>query len=108
MGEIVSLDRRPIGEIVKEDYHDKLYFVKHRVPRHYFKIFGGFGFSLSVIDRLIEKGVEEIRLIYHGETQTKVFKITPENVLNKGKPYFNQPDDKQFIVNENDFDEVVS
>jgi len=106
MGKPLRVDGRVVGEIVDEHYNTESFFSTHRKPAHFFKKYNGFGFSESIIAELLERKVKHIRLIYEGGRRTKVYVITPEHVMLRGKTYTHDGD-TQYVVPVKDFDKVI-
>jgi len=83
---------------------DGTIYSTERKPEHFMRIFGGFGISQNVLDKLKENGCEIIRLKYYG---AKIYNYScPLDLfIYSNKTFTFEGNDLQRFVSVNDMEE---
>ena len=72
-------------------------FVTHRSKEHVFRKFNGFGMSFKVLTELRKLNCRKIVLVYNDGYEEVIYKITPEDFLDKGLVYFDGCDSQRIL-----------
>lgn len=80
-------------------------YITERTPMHFFRVFQGFGISLSVIDDLIKNNIEKIEIIYLSPNGTKRYRTSPLKFKESTLSFTFDVDDIQKIVKVKEMEE---
>ena len=81
------------------------YYISHRRPEHFFRVYQGYGISENIVKDLVAKGVEYVLIIYHGIKGVRYLLSKINQWTESEKKYKNKEDDMQVFVSEKDMEQ---
>lgn len=72
-------------------------FVTHRGKEHVFRKFNGFGMSFKVLKELVDLRCRKIVIVFNDGYEEVVYKVSPEDFLDKGLVYFDGLDSQRVL-----------
>jgi hypothetical protein len=82
-----------------------------KTPEHFMRMFGGFGISEDILNKLVNLGVEDVCIIYHGVRHTYHYTCKLSQYLKSEQTWINKedkiPDPQRFVSIKDMREEII-
>ncbi|MEK6883615.1 MAG: hypothetical protein AABY22_28565 [Nanoarchaeota archaeon] len=89
------------GRIIKDG--DSLIYETTRGPSNYFKKYQGHNFHTSILEELVRKHVDKVRLVYEGTRRRLILECDLKTIFSKGIKFNSETFGHQLVLREQDF-----